>query len=132
MRIGISVLGSKGLTQAADAALRALKGLGHEVENVSSSTYSLSVYDFLIFIGEPKGFFGGVAASASQSLAKLEGLQGKRCLALMIRRGLRPESALQKFMNVLELEGLVVVEGEVFAGSEAVKTIVQNAPLRRG
>ena len=132
MRIGISALGSKRLTGAAELVLRALEDLGHEAENTTDSRISMGSYDFLVFMSEPRGLFGGIDPSIELSLAKRDGLQGKRCLAMLRRSGLRPESALQKFMNALEHEGLVVVDGEIFAGSDTIQAAVRNAPYRRG
>ncbi len=131
MRIGVITLGSKTLAPIVAVAMDALKELGHDAEDVSDLPYSLSNYDFLIFFAQTKGLFGAIPFSITQGLAKCVGLQGKRCLAMMRRGGLRPESALQKCMNALEHEGLVVVEGEVFTGNDSVATIVRNAPLRR-
>ncbi len=131
MRIGIIALGSKRLAQALNAALSALRELGHEATDTSNSLHSLNIFEFLIFIAETKGFFGAIDPSVAQSLVECEGLQGKRCLAMMSRGGLRPERALQNWMNALEHEGLVVVEGEVFTDTKSVGAIVRNAPLRR-
>jgi len=131
MRIGIIALGSKRLTQTLNVVLSALRDLGHEATDASNSLYSLAGFEFLIFITETAGLFGALDASLALSLAKCEGLQGKRCLAMMRRGGLRPERALQRCMNALEHEGLVVVEGEVFSDTRSVETIVRNAPLRR-
>ncbi len=105
--------------------------LGHEATDASNSLYSLNSFEFLVFIAEPKGLFGALDPSVAPILGKYEGLQGKRCLALMRRGGLRPALALQRCMNALEHEGLVVVEGEIFSDARSVEAIVRNAPLRR-
>jgi len=132
MRIGISALGSNKLSQPAEAIRNALVELGNEVALVSDSPYSLSAYDFLIFMTESKSMFGGLLVSVPQKLARQEGLIGKRCLAMVRKSGMRAGYTLRKFMGALEHEGLVVVEGELFSDVRAAVQIARNAPLRRG
>jgi hypothetical protein len=131
MRIGISVLGSKRLSRTAEAVRSSLAELGNDAVLVSDLPYSLSAYDFLIFMTEAKGMFGGLLDAVPQMLAKEEGLMGKRCLAMLRKGGLRSGYTLRKFMEVLEHEGLLVVEGEIFPDVKAAVQIAQGAPLRR-
>jgi hypothetical protein len=132
MRIAIYTLGSAKLSKIATEAKEILQELGHEVSIVTESFLSVNSFDFLVLIAEPKGLWGGIAASLPQHLAQVEGLQGKRCLALVQKRGFRPNAALGKFMNALEYEGLFVVQGEVFSDARTASRIGANAPLKRG
>ncbi len=132
MRIGISALGHAKLSHLADAVRNAFAELGNDVVFVTDSPYGLSACDFLVFMTEPKGLFGGLLASVPHQLAKQEGLMGKRCLAMVRKSGLRAGHTLRKFMGALEHEGLVVVEGELFSDVKAAVRIARDAPLRRG
>jgi hypothetical protein len=132
MRIGISALGHTKLSHLAERVRECFVGLGNDAVIVTDSPYSLGAYDFLVFMTEPRGFFGGLLASVPQQLARQEGLVGKRCLAMVHKRGLRAGHTLKKFMGALEHEGLVVVEGELFPDERAAVRIARDAPLRRG
>jgi len=132
MRVGISAFGSQRLFPYAKVVRDALTRLENDATLVSDSPYSLNFYDFLIFITEPKGIVGGLLPSLPQKLAKQEGLMGKRCLAMVRKKGLRSGYTLRKFMGALEHEGLVVVEGELFSDAKTAERIAQNAPLSRG
>jgi hypothetical protein len=132
MRIGISALGSKKLSQPAEAVRNSLAELGNDAVLAADSPYGLSAYDFLVFMTESKGMFGGLLDSVSQKLAQQEGLTGKRCLAMVRKSGLRSGYTLRKFMGALEHEGVVVVEGEIFSDVKSAVQIAQDAPLRRG
>jgi len=132
MRIAMYVLGSAKLSNVATDAKEILQKLGYEVSIVTGSSLSVSAFDFLVLITEPRGLWGGIAASLPRLLAQVEGLQGKRCLALVQKCGFRPNTALRKFMSALEYEGLFVVQGEVFSDAKAASKIVTNAPFKRG
>lgn len=132
MRIGISALGHTKLSHLAETVRNSFAELGNDAVVVMDSPYSLGAYDFLIFMTEPKGFFGGLLESVPQQLAKQEGLIGKRCLAMVRKSGLRSGHTLRKFMEALEHEGLVVVQAELFPDAKAATRIARNAPLRRG
>jgi len=132
MQIGISALGHARLSHLAEAVRNAFAERGNDAVFIADSSYGLGACDFLVFITEPKGLFGGLLASVPQQLAKQEGLIGKRCLAMVRKSGLRAGHTLRQFMGALEHEGLVVVEGELFSDVKAAVRIVQDAPLRRG
>jgi len=83
MRIVVSTFGSRKLSQVSAAVIQSLKAQGHDSLLASESPYSLSSSDFLVYISEPKGMFGGLIESIPQELAQQTGIAGKRCLALM-------------------------------------------------
>ncbi|MGB9685261.1 MAG: hypothetical protein ACPLYX_02060 [Rectinema subterraneum] len=131
MRIGISSHGTDKVSRMTEMVRRSFAEMGHEAAIVSDSPYGLSAYDFLVFITEPKSMFGGIASSLPQTLAKSEGLIGKRCLALVRKSGFRSGSTLRKFMEALEHEGLVVVQGEIVSDASSAAAVARGTPLNR-
>ena len=132
MRIGINAIGSRKLSSDSNAMLHSLKQKGHDSVLTSDYSYSLGSFDFLIFVTEPKGMFGGLLSSVPQDLAKSGDLVGKRCLAMVQKRGFRSGHTLKKLMEALEHEGLVIVQGEVFSNTDTAIHIIAEVPLKRG
>lgn len=131
MRIGVFCQGSASLSRLADVARQSFADLGHDASVKAQSLDGMSSCDFLVFMTEPGNLFGGIPPHIAAVLSKAEGLMGKRCLAIVRKSGFRPGHSLRTLMNILEHEGLVVVDSEMASNAGDIARIIRETPLTR-
>lgn len=132
MVIGVFWSGSRAVEDIARRMAHALGGVGHDVRVDRLAGYSLSPYQFLVFVTEPASLLGKLDGSFIEAITKSSDTIGKRCMAL-VRAG-RPGSsrALRSMMAAIEHEGMVVVDSGLVRTAEEAERLALAAPLQRG
>ncbi|TXT43100.1 MAG: hypothetical protein FD137_1928 [Spirochaetes bacterium] len=129
--IAVSEQPSAALAEMAKAVEREFVGQGHQCEGFRQPESRLSFFDFLVVCAEPRGWGASFGNSIRQTFAGCS-LTGKRAMALLRKKGFRPQKALSNLMNEMEKEGMVVPMGDVVATSIQAREAARNAPLIRG
>ena len=136
MKIRIGVLQasrrpSKTLVEISRAIVDEYNSSGFQASLARGDEIGLSTYDFLVICSQPAGL-GGKLDNKISDLLGGNNLIGKRCLAVMVKSGLRPGKALARLMAELEGEGLVVTMAEIVSDKKGAADTARNAPVIRG
>lgn len=92
---------------------------------------ALHAYDFIVVGSEGEGLMGRLPARLGGILGSARGIGGKRGMAVLLRRGLRPERSLKALMAAMEAQGLRVTHGETVRNGTEAATAAREAPVER-
>jgi menaquinone-dependent protoporphyrinogen IX oxidase len=118
---------SSNIKKIASALAKGIEEQNHIVDLVDiklEGTKIISYYDYLIIGTEAINTFGGkIPQNISTFLRNSGTISGKRCMAFVMKGGIRSGKTLQALMKVMESEGMYLKTSDVI-DKEAMATAI--------
>ncbi len=105
---------SKLLAGLASSLAKGFEAQGHQVkvfDSASEQDIPLPAYEFVALLGESSGFLSSrIDSRLGKALSRSGRSTGKRSMAIVVKPCLRPVKTSLNLMDIMEKEGLVVID----------------------